>query len=152
MYRFLAIAFAGLTLGGCSSFSSFEIFKPAPQTVNLQLESVPPGAEATTSAGPGCRTPCSVTVPVPSSTENFSVTFNLSKFVPATVPVAIVRQPGDFAGPPVIVADPNPVVVELQPAKPVKRQPAKRPARRAAPQAAVNAPAGGGSPFPNPSR
>ncbi|OQW60702.1 MAG: hypothetical protein A4S14_02725 [Proteobacteria bacterium SG_bin9] len=151
MYRYLAIAFAGLSLGGCSSFSSFEIFKPAPQTVNLQLESVPPGADATTGSGPGCKTPCSVAVPVPSSTDSLTVTFTLNKFLPATVPVQIVRQPGDFAGPPVIVADPNPVVVELQPAKPVKRQPAKRPARRAAPQAAVSPPPGG-SPFPNPSR
>lgn len=152
MYRFLAIAFAGLTLGGCSSFSSFEMFKPAPQAVNLQLESVPPGAEATTSVGPGCKTPCSVSVPVPSGTDSITITYNLNKFLPATVPVQIVRQPGDFTAPAVIVADPNPVVVELQPAKPVKR-PAKRAPRRAAPQAAVNAPAAGSSsPFPNPSR
>lgn len=150
MYRFLAIAFAGLSLGGCASFS-LDVFKPAPQTVNLQLESVPPGADATTSAGPGCKTPCSVSVPVPSATDNLSVTFNLNKFVPATVPVQIVRQPGDFAAPPVIVADPNPVLVELQPAKPAKRPPAKRAPRRAAPQAAVGAPPSG-SPFPNPSR
>lgn len=146
MYRFLAIAFAGLSLGGCASFS-FDLFKPAPQTVNLQLESVPPGADAVTSAGPGCKTPCSVTVPV---AENLTVTFNLNKFNPETVPVQIIRQPADFGSPPVVVADPNPVLVELQPVKPAKR-PAKRAPRRA-PQAAVSAPppAASPSPFPNP--
>ena len=147
MYRVILIALASLSLGGCASFS-FDFFRPAPQTVTLQLESTPPGAEATTSIGPGCRTPCTVTVP---AAESFSVTFALNKFVPETVPVQIIKQPGDFAGPPVVIAEPNPVVVQLQPAKPAKR-PAKRgPARRPA-QAAIGAapPPGQASPFPNP--
>lgn len=144
MYRVIAIAVAASALGGCASFS-FDFFKPAPQTVTLQLESLPPGADATTSIGPGCKTPCTVTVP---AEGNFSVTFSLNRFGPATVPVQIIRQPGDFAGPPVIVADPNPVIAELQPAKPPRR-PAKRPARRPAPRASADAPAAA-SPFPNP--
>lgn len=144
MYRFLVIAFAGLSLGGCASFS-LDVFKPAPQTVNLQLESVPPGADAVTSTGPGCKTPCSVTVP---AAENLIVTFNLNKFNPETVPVQIIKQPADFGSPPVVVADPNPVVVELQPTKPAKR-PAKRAPRRA-PQAAGAPAAPAASPFPNP--
>ncbi len=146
MHRVIVIAIAGLSLGGCASFS-FEFFKPAPQIVTLQLESTPPGADATTSIGPGCKTPCSVTVP---ANENFSVTFALNKFNPETVPVQIVKQPGDFTGPPVVIAEPNPVVVQLQPAKPAKR-PAKRgPARRPAQAAVGTAPAQAASPFPNP--
>jgi hypothetical protein len=63
MRRVIAIAAAGLTLAGCSSFS-FDAFKSTPPTVQLQLDSVPSGADALTSLGPGCKTPCSVAVPV----------------------------------------------------------------------------------------
>jgi hypothetical protein len=57
MRRVIAIAAAGLTLAGCSSFS-FDAFKSTPPTVQLQLDSVPSGADALTSLGPGCKTPC----------------------------------------------------------------------------------------------
>jgi hypothetical protein len=63
MRRVIAIAAAGLTLAGCSPFS-FDAFKSTPPTVQLQLDSVPSGADALTSLGPGCKTPCSVAVPV----------------------------------------------------------------------------------------
>ena len=62
MRRVIVIAVAGASLAGCSSFS-WDAFKPAPPTVQVQLESVPPGADARTSLGPGCKTPCSVAVP-----------------------------------------------------------------------------------------
>jgi len=146
MYRVILIALAVLSLGGCASFS-FDFFRPAPQTVTLQLESTPPGADATTSIGPGCKTPCTVTIP---AGENFSVTFALNKFSPETVPVQIIKQPGEFAGPPIVIAEPNPVVVQLQLAKPPKR-PAKRgPPRRPAQAAVGGGPAPAASPFPNP--
>ena len=56
MRRGIAIAAAGLSLAGCSSFS-FEAFRSTPPTVQLQLGSVPSGADALTSLGPGCKTP-----------------------------------------------------------------------------------------------
>ena len=80
MRRLIAIAAAGLSLAGCSSFSSFDVFKSAPPTVQVQLESTPPGADATTSLGPGCKTPCSVTVTPPET--GFSVTYTMNKFQP----------------------------------------------------------------------
>src|SRR6266576_4035787 len=115
MRRVIAIAAAGLTLAGCSSFS-FDAFRSTPPTVQLQLDSVPSGADALTSLGPGCKTPCSVAVPA--SDAGFSVTYSLNKFQPATVPVQVIRSPGDFSTPASTTIDPNPVVAELQPVGP----------------------------------
>jgi hypothetical protein len=115
MRRVIVITVAGACLAGCSSFS-FDSLKPAPPTVQVQLESVPSGAEATTSLGPGCKTPCSVAVPAPDS--GFSVTYALNKFQPVTVPVQVIHIPGDFSTPASTTLDPSPVVAELQPAAP----------------------------------
>ena len=87
MRRVIAIAVAGAGLAGCSSFSDY--LKSTPPPVQVQLESVPSGAEATTSVGPGCKTPCSIAVAVPDA--GFSVTFALPKFLPVTVPVQVIR-------------------------------------------------------------
>src|ERR1700760_2829091 len=99
MRRVIAIALAGASLGGCSSFSSmsFDYFKSTPPAIQVQLESQPPGADARTSIGPGCKTPCSVSVPAPDT--GFSVTYNLPKFQPATVQVQVIRNPGDLTTP-----------------------------------------------------
>jgi hypothetical protein len=144
MRRVVVIAVAGLALGGCSSLS-LDAFKPAPIAVNLQLDSVPPGADAVTSLGPSCKTPCTVAV-VPAG-ESFAVTFNMNKFQPVTVPIQVTNIPGDFGSPPVISLDPNPVVAELPPAVPLRRSP---PRKRNPPPARAAAPAAGGSPFPTP--
>jgi hypothetical protein len=115
MRRVIAIAIAGYSLTGCSSLS-WDAFKATPPTVQVQLESVPQGADARTSLGPGCKTPCTVDVSAPDS--GFSVTYTLNKFQPATIPVQVIRIPGDFSSPPLTTIDPNPVVAELQPAGP----------------------------------
>ncbi|KPF96714.1 PEGA domain-containing protein [Rhodopseudomonas palustris] len=143
MRRFVVIAAAGLSLAGCSSLS-FDAFKSAPPTATVQLETTPPGAEALASSGQSCKTPCSITVPG----NDFSVTFSLDKFQPATVPVTVVVNPGDFTTSATVTATPNPVVAELQPLKPVRKPRAKRP--RAPKPAAAAAPAAEGSPFPAP--
>lgn len=147
MRRVIAIAVAGISLAGCSSFS-FDSFKPTPPPVQVQLESTPPGADATTSLGPGCKTPCSVSVPAPDA--GFAVTFALPpKFLPVTVPVQVIRNPGDLTTPATTVIEPSPVFAELKPAgpppkvrKPLRPKPKK-------PKAAA-APADAGSPFPAP--
>jgi hypothetical protein len=118
MRRGIAIAAAGLMLAGCSSFS-FDAFRSTPPTVQLQLDSVPSGADALTSLGPGCKTPCSVAVPV--AEAGFSVTYTLNKFQPVTVPVQVIHIPGDFSTPASTTVDPNPVIAELQPAGPPPR-------------------------------
>ena len=96
MRRVIAIAVAGASLAGCSSFS-LDSFKSAPPTVQVQLESVPPGADATTSLGPGCKTPCSIACPRP--TPASPSPSRCHKFQPVTVPVQVIRNPGDFATP-----------------------------------------------------
>jgi hypothetical protein len=132
-----------MSLAGCSSFS-LDSFKPTPPPVQVQLESTPPGADARTSLGPGCKTPCSVSVPAPDT--GFSVTYTMNKFLPATIPVQVIHNPGDFANPATTVIDPSPVVAELQPAGPPPR-PLRKAMRPKKPKAAP--PPAAGSPFPD---
>ncbi len=146
------MAVAGLSLAGCSSFS-LDAFKSAPPPVQVQLESNPPGADAKTSLGPGCKTPCSVSVVPPDA--GFSVTYTLDKHQPATVPVQVIRNPGDLSTPATTTIDPSPVFAELQrigpPPKPVRHKPKKpKASKAAAPAAAAPAPAAPVSPFPAP--
>ena len=148
MHRVIVIAVAGFSLAGCSSMS-MDTFRPTPSPVQVRLESVPPGADARTSLGPGCKTPCSLELPLPEG--GFSVTYTLNKFQPATVPVQVIRSPGDVLNLTTPTVDPNPVVVELQPAGPPPKPAGKmlKPKRPNPPKGAAAAgPAG--SPFPEP--
>jgi hypothetical protein len=142
MRRVFVIAVAGLGLAGCSSFS-LDSFKAAPPTVQVNVESVPSGAEARTSNGQTCKTPCSVNVPA--GEAGFSVTFTMNKFQPATVPVQVIYAPGDLTTPASTSIEPNPVFAELKPVgpppKPIRAKP-KKPKPAAAPAA--------DSPFPAP--
>lgn len=145
MRHVIVIAVAGVSLAGCSSFST-DAFKSTPPAVQVRLESVPPGADAKTSLGPGCTTPCSVAVP---AAEGFSVTYTLNKFQPVTIPVQVINIPGDFSTPASTTIDPNPVVAELKPAGPPPRAVRKKPKKPKPAAAAAPAPAAG-SPFPAP--
>lgn len=128
---------------------------PAPAVATLQLESLPDGAEARTSAGPSCRTPCSVSVPV----EPLTVTFTAERFQPQTVSIQpmqkTVSSPNlDIGTTTVLELDPNPVFAQLAPAAPPPRRATKRPppksaAKRPPPAAAAPASAAS-SPFPPP--
>lgn len=137
MRRVIAIAITGISLGGCSSFS--DAFKSTPAVVQVAMDSVPPGAEATTSLGPACKTPCSLSLPAPES--SFSVTFAMPKFQPVTVPVQVIRNPGDFETPASTTIEPSPVFAELRPAGPAPK--ARKPAQPKAPKSAA-------APPPNP--
>lgn len=163
MRRAIILATAGLGLAGCGSMSvpGLDAFRPTPPSMTLQLESLPPGAEARTSLGPSCRTPCAVSIP---RTDNFTVTYTLDRYLPQTVPVRLVEPQilpsGDdgVAGVQEATFDPSPVYVELQAAPPPRRTkaPPKAPPRTVtAPPpapAAASAPArpAGTSPFPSP--
>jgi hypothetical protein len=132
------------------SMSSFgDYFSSKPPTIAVQLESQPPGADATTSIGPGCKTPCSVQVTPPEG--GFSVTFALPRYQPASVQVSVIRNPGDFSTPATTVTDPNPVFAELRPAgPPPKMHKTAKPHRVKKPKGAAGAAPAGGSPFPDP--
>jgi len=122
-----------------------DYFKSTPPPIQVQLESVPSGADATTSVGPGCKTPCSIAVAAPDT--GFTVTFAMPRFQPVTVPVQVIRTPGDVTSPASTTIDPNPVVAELRPAAPPPRAKPMRPKKKPKPAAAA-APAA--SPFPAP--
>jgi hypothetical protein len=138
------VAFAlvsALAVAGCSSLPTGWL--PSMSLgggVGLKLESEPPGAEAVTSVGPGCRTPCVVSVP---PRDELSVTFNLPGYLPQTIPVQL-RGPGagtdsEFAS--VAELTPNPVFAQLEPAPPT---PAKRKAKPK-PRTAAKTPGGASS-------
>jgi hypothetical protein len=149
MRRVIAIAAMGLSLAGCSSFSTDSLtsyFQSAPPTVQLQLESTPPGAEAKTSIGPGCKTPCSITITPPEG--GFTVNYALNQFQPATVAVQVIKTPGDLLTSATTKVNPNPVIAQLQPATPAKPNKPMRPKRTKKPQEAA-APAAAASPFPD---
>jgi hypothetical protein len=143
MRRGIAIAAAGLSLAGCSLFS-FDAFRSTPPTVQLQLDSVPSGADALTSLGPGCKTPCSV------ADAGFSVTYTLNKFQPVTLPVQVIYIPGDSSTPASTTVDPNPVVAELQPAGPPPK--ARRILKPKKPKPSKPSAAAPASPFPDPAQ
>ena len=115
----IAIAAASIALAGCSG----TLF-PGAGTIDIALQSTPPGADAITSLGPGCKTPC--TVAVPSPTEDFSVSYTLAGFQPMTIPVHITRSVGGLMSPPFTSLNPNPVIAQLQPIAPPPRRGKKK--------------------------
>jgi len=123
--------------------------KSAPAATTMQFESEPAGAEAKTSLGQVCRTPCTQTV----TASEFSVSFSLQGYQPQTVPVRVVAAAdGDPEGHRLV---PNPVFVELQAAGagPMARKPAaakKKPRAAPRPAPTAMAPEQPASPAPAP--
>lgn len=125
MYRVMAIVAGGLALAACSSnpdWMNLDALKPAPVMDTVRFESTPPGAEAKTSDGQTCRTPCALAVPVKAP---LTVTFTLTGYLPDSEniePISVGNEAPNMR--------PNPVLVELTPAppppKPVKKPVAKR--------------------------
>ena len=153
MSRVIAIMACGFMLAACSATLpslNLDFMKSAPQAETLAIESEPPGAEAKTSIGQSCRTPCQL--PVQPGSE-FSVTFALSGYQPLTVSV---RPEADGASATPRLA-PNPIHVTLQavapPKKPVlkKKKPvAAAPRPAASPPVASAAPRAAPVPAPTP--
>jgi hypothetical protein len=151
MRRVIVIAAAGFSLAGCSSFSFGDYFRSTPPTMQVQLDSQPQGADARTSLGPGCKTPCSVTITPPDN--GFAVSYSLPKFQPATVPVTVTKTPGDLTTSATVNIDPNPVFAQLQPAGPPPKPPRKHRPRKPKPApAGAAAPAPADSAFPEPAQ
>ena len=96
---------------------SLDYFRFSPPTEVLRVESEPPGADARTTLGEACRTPCELTV---ASSGDLAVTLALNGYEPMTVPVR-----AEAAG----RLQPNPVYAELQPVAP-RRSLARKGRRR----------------------
>jgi hypothetical protein len=127
--RVIAAVACGFALAACSmSMPSFDFLKSTPSTEVLRVESEPPGADARTSQGQTCRTPCELTVP---TDGELAVTVQMTGYQPQTLPVRPEGKGGDSR------LQPNPVYVELQPAAPVKpAKPAPAPKRKTSTSAA----------------
>lgn len=144
LVRVCALAGA-LSMAGCSSWTPSWDFLPSLSSganVSLTIESDPPGADAKTSLGPSCRTPCMI--PVPGDRE-FSVNYTLNGYLPQTV--AVRPRPTDNVRPDVesggavtsVEVTPNPVYAQLEPAPPpapVKKKGRAKAAKPKAPPAA----------------
>jgi len=148
MYRVMAIIGGALALAACSSnteFLNLDALKPGPVMDTVRFESEPPGAEAKTSNGQTCRTPCALALPTEAP---LTVTFTLDGYQPESDQLEVINTAGS---PPQL--RPNPVLAELTPAppppKPVKKKRVRRkpvahkpaPKKPAAPKPAAAAPA-----------
>ena len=99
------------------------MFQSSPATEVLRVESEPPGADARTTQGQSCRTPCELTV---QSGGELGVSFALNGYQPQTLQVRADATPGSSygeGGGGAARLQPNPVYAELQPMKPA---PAKK--------------------------
>ncbi len=113
MYRVFAIVIGGLALAACSStpdWVSLDALKPAPVKDTVRFESEPPGAEAKTSDGQVCRTPCALPIP---TAGPITVTFALNGYQPDSETIEPISNNNGFPE-----MRPNPVQVELTPAPP----------------------------------
>src|SRR6516162_4212512 len=120
MSRVIAVMACGFLLSACSAtMPSLDFLKSTPQPETLAIESEPSGAEAKTSLGESCRTPCKLSVQPGSE---FSLTLALSGYQPHTVSV---RPEADGAAAAPRLA-PNPVHVALRPVAPAKKLVAKK--------------------------
>jgi hypothetical protein len=112
------------------SMPSLDFLKSAPPTEVLRVESEPPGADARTSQGQSCRTPCELTVP---SGGEMTVAFALNGYQPQTLQVRTETPPTSYGevGPGRL--QPNPVYAELQRVGPAgKKKPAAKPRKQTA--------------------
>ena len=134
MARLLAFLALGTALAGCSGGYSIpsmdmSLFSSSPSTVAVRVESNPSGAEARSTGGTSCRTPCMLAVPGSGVSD---VTFSLQGYLPQTVAVNITTTREGSAMQETGMAeqiriDPNPVFALLQ------QEPPPPPARKRAP-------------------
>jgi hypothetical protein len=125
MSRVIAILACGASLAACSaSMPSMDFLRGSPATEQLRIESEPPGADARTSQGQSCRTPCELSV---ASGSEFTVTVAMNGYQPQTIPVRAEAPLGsvdrESSGQDPHL-QPNPVYVELQAITPAKKRPA----------------------------
>ena len=154
MSRLIAVVAWGFMLAACSATMpnlNLDFMKSAPQAETLAIESEPPGAEAKTSLGQSCLTPCQLSVQPGSE---FSVTLALRGYQQQTVSV---RPEAEGATAPPRLR-PNPVHVDLQavtPKKPIAKKkkpvatPTPAPAVAPAPSASEAAPSATNYPWPS---
>jgi hypothetical protein len=129
--RALAIVICSVGLASCSSFAmpGFDAFKSKPTTTLLLIQSTPAGAQAQTSLGQTCRTPCTMQI---GAAEDFTVSFALNGYMPQTLTVHSAMSAGGFTTAPSPVLDPPSLFATLEPATPQTPKPSRQHPRSAA--------------------
>jgi len=117
--RVMLIGACSITLAGCASYlpSISGFFQFSPKTEQLRIESDPEGAEAKSSEGTTCQTPCELSVP---SGSDFSISMSMVGYQTLTVPIGPESSGGQLR--------PNPVFAKLQPLAPPR--PAGKPSAK----------------------
>jgi hypothetical protein len=111
-----------------------------PAQEDVRFESEPSGAEAKTTSGQSCRTPCSLSLPASAAT---TVTFNLAGYQPESEKLALTSM-GDGTS----LLRPNPVLVALTPLPPPTKKPIAPKKKKTAAKPATRRPATAAAPPP----
>jgi hypothetical protein len=126
-----ALVICGLGLAACGASQTIpglDAFKPKPTTTTLLIQSNPDGADARSSLGGNCRTPCTVAI---ATAGDFTLNLAREGYDPQTVTVHSIMSEGSYTTSASPTLDPNVVSVTLKPqAKQRARQrpsPAKNP-------------------------
>jgi hypothetical protein len=120
----VCVVASALALAGCGSWTPSWDFMPSMSSsanVSLTIESDPPGADAKTSLGASCRTPCMMPV---AADREFTVSYALNGYLPQVVtvtprvPERTRLEPEVGGGVALPDLSPNPVFAQLEPAPP----------------------------------
>jgi hypothetical protein len=123
--RASALMLCGLGMAACGSMPGLDSLKPNPETTLLLIQSNPAGAEARSSLGKICRTPCTMSV---GEAGDFTINFARDGYELQTVTVHSAMAEGSYMTAPSPVLDPSPVYVNLVPhAKASKQVASHRP-------------------------
>ena len=116
--RIVALVACGAGLAACSSGSGLDLgldlFTAKAPLATLTIESSPPGAEARTSLGGTCRTPCALPV---EAAGDFTVSYALNGYLPQTVTVHPSVPGGGFLS----LSTPSPICKPIRPWPPSSR-------------------------------
>src|SRR5271156_1387825 len=125
-YAFAGVM-CGLGMAACSSMSGFDSLKPKPTTTVLLIQSNPASAEARSSLGANCRTPCTMAI---GTAGDFTISFARDGYESQTGTFLSTMSEGGYMTAPSPVLDPSPVYVNLEPlpqAKASKHAASQRP-------------------------
>jgi hypothetical protein len=121
--RALTLVMCGLGLASCSSMPGFDLLKPKPTSTVLLIQSDPAAAEARSSLGETCRTPCTMAI---GTAKDFTIGFARDGHEPQTVTVHSTMSKGDYMTASSPVLDPSTVYVTLRPLPQAKEKQAAR--------------------------
>jgi len=109
--RAFTLMMCGLGLAACSSMPGFDLLKPKPTTTVLLIQSDPASAEARSSLGGTCRTPCTMAI---GTAGDFTIGVARDGHEPQTVTVHSTMSEGDYMTAPSPVLEPSTVYVTLR--------------------------------------